>query len=273
MHKYLPLIFLSTANVFALDQDCFEKETDAVSPYGICQTFSQTCDIPDDWKVIPSCDLVEDNGHQKLRNKLKDRLNKIRTKQDTQLEKQSARILKKSALGSMRKSIPRPGSANIYQQKRSSSDKVNSRNRRGTTSRNYRSSFSRLTTKTNENKKAKEVEARNQRNAARSKAKSSGILRKSGIRTGKLNTTTKWSYETEQRSRRKDYTKTPIWRSIRSLNAENRVKKEYTYKAPKLSRVYKGRRLMGDLSDDSYFLEKETDKLSDIRKQLQKEDN
>ncbi|NJP03963.1 hypothetical protein HC823_01720, partial [Candidatus Gracilibacteria bacterium] len=39
---------------------CAQITKSAVSPSGHCQTFRSPCDIPQDWKMVPSCDSVED---------------------------------------------------------------------------------------------------------------------------------------------------------------------------------------------------------------------
>ena len=37
---------------------CIQKNQPAVSPTGVCQIYSSSCDVPEDWKSIPSCDLA-----------------------------------------------------------------------------------------------------------------------------------------------------------------------------------------------------------------------
>lgn len=38
---------------------CAQVIKSAISPSGHCQTFKTPCDIPQDWKMVPSCDMVE----------------------------------------------------------------------------------------------------------------------------------------------------------------------------------------------------------------------
>lgn len=53
----LPILLL-TASANASDF-CVKKTTYAVSAQGICEKFSTTCSVPDDSKVVPRCDIVE----------------------------------------------------------------------------------------------------------------------------------------------------------------------------------------------------------------------
>ena len=57
--KFLLLAFvLSPTFVFADELTC-ERAQAAVNPRGDCMVFSTSCQVPDDWKRVPSCDLVE----------------------------------------------------------------------------------------------------------------------------------------------------------------------------------------------------------------------
>lgn len=62
MKKYLLLIpiLLLTASASASDF-CVKKTTHAVNPQGECQIFGTTCAVPEDWKVVPGCDIIKTN--------------------------------------------------------------------------------------------------------------------------------------------------------------------------------------------------------------------
>lgn len=59
MKSLLFLAFvLSPSFVFGVSALC-EKNQSAVDPKGVCMMFSSSCQVPDDWKRVPSCDLVK----------------------------------------------------------------------------------------------------------------------------------------------------------------------------------------------------------------------
>ena len=47
------------ALVFAKADVCVQKLQSAVSPRGTCEIFSTPCEVPDDWKKVPSCKDVK----------------------------------------------------------------------------------------------------------------------------------------------------------------------------------------------------------------------
>lgn len=55
---FLLAFVLSPAFVFADELTC-ERDQAAVNPRGDCMVFSTSCQVPDDWKRVPSCNLVE----------------------------------------------------------------------------------------------------------------------------------------------------------------------------------------------------------------------
>jgi len=62
----LGLAFIITP-AFAVDftpdsSMCIQVTQHAVSPKGVCETFSTPCDVPETWKIISSCDLVKPKG-------------------------------------------------------------------------------------------------------------------------------------------------------------------------------------------------------------------
>ncbi len=54
---FLPLLSHAQSDAPVM---CAQITKAAVSPSGHCQTFRSPCDIPQDWKMVPSCDAVED---------------------------------------------------------------------------------------------------------------------------------------------------------------------------------------------------------------------
>ncbi len=78
---YLSLSVLFLASTAHAEEACIQTTQPAVSPDGVCEIFSTPCDVPDDWKSIPSCDLVSGEGREarlSLEAKMKKRLETLR---------------------------------------------------------------------------------------------------------------------------------------------------------------------------------------------------
>lgn len=56
--KLLLAFVMFPSFVFASDLSCNPKQA-AVSPRGRCMVFTTSCQVPDDWKNVPSCDMVK----------------------------------------------------------------------------------------------------------------------------------------------------------------------------------------------------------------------
>ncbi len=100
----LGFTFLITP-VFAADftpdsTECVQVIQHAVSPKGVCEIFATPCDVPADWKVISSCDLVKPKEEHVRFEDVQDRrqllqLNRIRDLV-LQQKKEAATAVKKT---------------------------------------------------------------------------------------------------------------------------------------------------------------------------------
>ncbi len=94
MKKYLllGLAFLITP-AFAADFEptssmCIQVTQHAVSPQGVCETFSTPCDVPETWKIISSCDLVKPKSTSTRFRDVVNRRRMARTKRIQELAKE-----------------------------------------------------------------------------------------------------------------------------------------------------------------------------------------
>ena len=90
----LGLAFLITP-AFAADftpdsSMCIQVMQSAVSPQGVCKTFSTPCDVPETWKVLSSCDLVKPKDKNTRFQDVVNRRKMARTKPIQEMAKEQA---------------------------------------------------------------------------------------------------------------------------------------------------------------------------------------
>ncbi len=71
---------------------CIQVTQHAVSPQGVCEIFSTPCDVPANWKVISSCDLIKPKEQSTRFEDVINRRKMARTKRMQELAKQQAEI-------------------------------------------------------------------------------------------------------------------------------------------------------------------------------------
>ena len=260
-------------------ETCIDTPHSAVDRFGTCEEFASSCDVPGDWKVVPSCDLIEpERDRPTLEEKQNQRTRRIayRTSNPSLSSDEAKERIRKyrAARLAKRRSAQRPGSAAIYEPKTSDSDKSGYTERRSSTDKNFTSKYRKYTRKGNQTKEElSELAKKHQTHAQNARARLGSVLRKSAIRTGSLSNAPKWSYETRKRSTRKSYDyENRVWKSMETLRNEARPeKKEHVYNGPRLRKVFKGARLQGDLSGDRDYLEAEAKERAELRQQLEDE--
>lgn len=253
--RYLLITTLLALPAFHLAQAqdaCIQVTQTAVSPDGVCQTFPTPCDVPSDWKAVPSCDLVDTVDNPSLESKMNSRV--ARMQQYWRLKKQQSQSkdLRKNAksgkLGS--------GSYTRSDRSRRLPTSTNSTlsNIRAHTQKDYSSDVAeRYSQRGGYQRPGDTTKAERQ---ARRGVRAPIYSRTDADRTGNLNTTTKWSVLSKQFTTQKQYGVNP-YRLKSKYQQQQKAKRDAKNKevdvAERLrsrSRIWRGERLEGNLSGD-----------------------
>ena len=242
---WLSLILILTSPVYANTDDtiCTQVIQSAVSQNGECNEFPTPCDVPDDWKKVSSCDMIEDNDFgSSLEEKMNKRSYLFRTRAKAQQVEKKAR-----------NSGKKPG---IKRRRATSSTNrtKNTKKQKSFTKKNYSVAARNRMKYLNSSKGGYQhvgdttAEERKERRQATHKIISSA----NAIRTGKLSNKPKW--ETEFKYRKTATAGLKRWTN--SFDTERRRKsrearKTRIYEGLKLKKIWKGQRIQGDISDSS----------------------
>lgn len=254
MKKFiLPAFVMSlllVPSVFAEDEgmSCIQVLQSAVGPDGSCEYFPTPCDVPDDWKLVPSCEEVRDvsfgltpdevaNRRKELRRKKYEEMQQEPDDKETLLERSQARY-RKFGSGSYTRSTKNDSLKTDKGTKISDRKFVTPQFGNSWSYDRYR----RLNIKMKYNQKRED--ASGEENAALERP---GIISTISdvFREGKLSNTPKWSVQQQGRIRNIPTGKNPY----RLKTKIQRKPKNRVYEGPSLQKVYKGDRMEGDLDN------------------------
>lgn len=191
---------------------CIQSIQAAVSPQGKCQQFSNPCQVPNDWKKVSSCDLIEEKPVGKRIDEVLERRYAGFSKRKTAEKKPrtTSRSVRKITGGSWLRS-------ERNKQQTQSTEKTDYSKRRVSSGRR---SYARNYTKNYAGRNEK-TSAKNNNSNRRRLAIASGATR-----TGALSNKAKWNVEAKQRFTKKDYSKkNKYWKSRATLRNEALQKK------------------------------------------------
>lgn len=260
-------LFLFTLSAFALSgvasaqTMCAQMIQAAVDPNGMCQEFATPCDVPEDWKSVPSCDLInqEVSTSTSLEAKMNGRIAKMRAYWDM---KKAA----KAEAGEQvtNKNFNRIGSgtftrSNLTTERLPTSNGASTDGIRAFTKKDYTSDVAERYSRRGGYEREGETTSaeRKERRSVRPSYRSST----DADRTGDLNTTVKWNVLGRQFTTKKNYGANPYTSRSPYLAAQKAKRdasnKEVDVQARLQSRqrTYRGARLDGNL-DGSSLLEK-----------------
>ncbi|MCK5461047.1 hypothetical protein KAI58_03615 [Candidatus Gracilibacteria bacterium] len=241
---FLSAIFLNTVT-FAAQEECIELTQSAVSPDGVCTQFETSCEIPSNWKVVPSCNLIKETS---FGTSLEDRMNnrfygKNYVKKNKSTEKDNIRTSGK---------FRRQGSGYLTRTGRYRQTRLNESQGKSYLSR-------KTFTKKNYSKETREKikslniqkggfqhegdltkEERKTRRAYRAPIESATQMNRSGYLSSKQ----KFSTEMETRSNSARVGSKRIWKNLKQIS---QTKKKRVYKGITLRKLWRGERLEGIL--------------------------
>jgi|GEM_PF-5783802 len=205
----LSLALLSAPSLYTVQaQDiCIQVIQPAVSPDGVCQEYATPCDVPEDWKSVPSCDLIDTEEVKKpsLEQKQNARLAKMRAYWQAKKAAQSGQTSKANSNSSFNKI----GSGRYTRTDRarrlptSDASSNTSTGVRASTQKDYSSDIAkRYSLRGGYQREGDTTSAeRKERRASRAGIRS----RTDAKRTGNLNTTVRWNVLSDQFTTKKSY--------------------------------------------------------------------
>lgn len=251
------LILLSTfgllfQNTFA-NNTCLEKEVFAVNSEGVCEIFESFCEIPEDSKQVPSCDLIE---KKETSLSMEDKLNRRYAKKKytkrnyTDIDEEADNEDETETTGKYKRQgrgyLTRTGN---YRKTRLNEEQGTDYSaRRTVTQKNYSKATREKIKKLNIQKGGFQHEGdltkeeRAERRASRPKIQSATQMNREGY----LSSDPKFLTSLKERSESANVGSERQWKSIKQIN---RSKTSNVKKAIELRRKYKGERLEGNLSD------------------------
>lgn len=255
----LSLLALGIVPAFASTQAqdaCIQVIQPAVSPSGICQEFANPCIVPEDWKSVPSCDVIytETQATKSIEQKMNSRIMKMRAYWDAKRAEQSA-----NQSATTNRTFNRLGPGSLTRSNRGdrlpTSDPTgfDSSGLRTFTEKNFESDVAERYSRKGGYERPGDTtsEERKERRASRAAFRSSTDAR----RTGDLKSTVKWDVLSRQFTTSKSYGANPY--RIRSKYlakqkaARDASNQEVDVQERRQSRqrVYRGERKGGQLSN------------------------
>ncbi len=246
---WLSLLLLISSSVYAntKEMSCMQVLQAAVNQQGECQIFATPCEVPEDWRHVPSCDIIEDNEvGTSLETKMNKRKYLLRNKFKTQKIKNKEDS--KKELRQVRRGIRRTRKRNKNIDTNESNRKIGKR--RSFTEKNY-STASRNRVKYLNKRINGGLQQEGETTSDERKARRQGVhkimSRVSTKRTGKLSNKPKWSTQVK-------YRKTAgigVRRWNNHYTSEKRredrnSRKKRVYEGIKLKKIWKGERIEGD---------------------------
>jgi len=257
MKKSYLLLFTLMASSLAFNSAqaqavCAQVIQPAVSPGGVCVEYATPCDVPTDWKAVPSCDLIEEGSSVSLEEKQNTRRNRMQ---------EYWRLKSLQGHNNTRRtnqSFARIGSGAFTRSNRANklptSTDSTTAGIRATTQRDYSSDVAKRYSLKGGYERAGDTTSaeRKERRAYRAPIYS----RSDANREGNLNTTVKWNVLSRQHTTQKQYGPNP-YRLRANYLAEQKAKRDATNREVDVqqrklsrSRVYRGERLEGNLRGD-----------------------
>jgi len=231
-----------------------------VSPNGVCQEFANPCIVPNDWKSVPSCDLIGTSESQKttLENRMDDRIAKMRAYWDKKKAAQEAEEKKVTSTN-----FNRIGSGSFTRQasapRQATSTAPSTVGIRAFTEKDYSSDIAERYSQRGGYER--EGDTTSEERQARRAYTPPRISSSDAVREGNLNTTVNWNVMSRQFTTKKSYGPNPY--TVRSQYlADQKAKRDASNQEIDVyermmsrSRVYRGERMDGNL-DGSSLLEK-----------------
>lgn len=234
---------------------CAQVIQPAVSPNGVCQEFANPCIVPNDWKSVPSCDIVnsETTNNTSLERKMNSRIAKMRAywdmKKASQAEDEDVRTNKNfNRIGSG--AFTRPN--RMRRLPTSDPTGSDSTGLRTFTEKDYGSDIAeRYSQRGGYEREGETTSAeRKERRAYRAPIRSRSDVK----RTGDLKSTVKWDVMSRQFTTRKNYGANP-YRIRSQYLADQKAARDASNKEVDVyermmsrQRVYRGERKTGTLS-------------------------
>lgn len=251
MKKLLFLaILVLPLSVFAADdaplsQSCIQVIQPAVSPEGTCEVFPTPCDVPEDWRKISSCDLIEpeDFGASLSQLDQRRRMQRVnRIQQQARLQERENTTNKK-AVG-----MPRIGRARFTKnrERTETSFDIDSKNRashytqRGRNIPQFGNKSSYLRFKNLNTKSSMFKQGLTRVEKYQQKVEETGLRRPQIMGSTDADREGYLSGDSFIRTQDDNVKDTPLYRYWKSLDQVNRKKKtRRVYEGPKLRKVYR----------------------------------
>lgn len=260
---FLTFVFLSLPTAQAAV--CTQAIQPAVSPDGVCQTFRNSCAVPEDWRAVASCSM---NAQSQETNTLQARLLMRLNQRDATLIKKAAKNEQEEGDTNSPDSM-RIGSGNLtrtYERKRRlpTAESATTRNRhfasRGVNAAQINSQYE---------------DDKNTSPKSYFTARSQSFRQRNDIqRSGALTENQTWQSKTKQHMTHRKYGRNPYRLGARYQDEQkiNRAAMKSVQSAEERrftqSRRYRGARKVGNLHQDTEFLKTEAEKLDAVREAL-----
>jgi len=230
---FASVYFLVSALDANAEEMCVDSQQSAISPRGSCQIFPTSCDVPDDWKKVDSCEKIKNpkfglRPDRKFKSRISARVKKWREQKKNKIREKYRRHRKSAvdvgAIGS------------------------------GSLTRDFRSRTRRLPTKFR-NPKFKTREFVSKKIHRKKKIKKSDkrrvgrpplASRATGARrTGKFSAQPRWSVE--QKTHAKRVPGKRFWKGYHAQSRKSRRRRNQKLQEVKLKKFWRGSPLEGSL--------------------------
>ncbi len=237
-------IFYSTVNA----NICIQVQQSAVNQEGECKTFSTPCDVPEDWRHVPSCDIIKDKD---TGTDLEKRMNKRRILLRRNRFKRAKKLEKNSDEDAAKKRIRKKRTFRSNRNRRYTSERpVKNGKRRTFTRKNYSAAARNRVKYLNRHIHGgleHEGDTTSTERKARRQKTHKIMSNVSKRRTGKLSNKPKWTTQVKYRKtagaglrRWQNYHDSEKRREYRQ------ARKKRVYEGIKLKKIWKGDRIEGD---------------------------
>lgn len=240
-----PFLLLNIGYAKSETSACTQVTQSAVSPAGECQVFPTPCDVPADYKTVPSCDIVKDRDFgSSLEDRMKKRFSRIQKNKakNSSIKRNTRRGFGQSAgVGYKRDRVTRKHSDREKTGTRKTSTRKNysavARNRAKRLNRNQRGGYQHVGDTTSAERK--------DRRQGKHRIRSSVTKNLSK----KLSNKPSWSAEKNRRSRtiqaRKSWNNSHMAEKRRDARS---ARKKRIHQGIKLQKTWKGERIEGSLT-------------------------
>ncbi len=235
---------------------CSQVIQPAVSPAGVCQEFANPCIVPEDWKSVPSCDIInsDTDAGTSLERKMNSRIAKMRAYWDKKKAEQD-----ENAEPITNKNFNKIGSGAFTRSDRtrrlptSDSTGADSTGLRTFTEKYYGSDIAERYSQRGGYERDGETTSaeRKERRAYRAPIRSRSDVK----RTGDLQSTVKWDVMSRQFTTKKSYGPNP-YRIRSQYLADQKAERDASNKEVDVyermmsrQRVYRGERKTGNLTE------------------------